>query len=768
MTVNAVDANWNLVTSAGDAISISSSDANAGLPGNAGLAGGTGSFTVTLKTGGNQTVTATDASDGSKAASTSGAIPVGAGTFTRLQLLAPGEVAAPGTASGKTGTPTTRTAGTAFTVTVNAVDANWNVVSTNDTVAMSSSDVNATMPANAALVAGTKGLSVTLKTAGSATLTASDVSNGSNGSNTSPSITVNPGAVTRLQILLPGETAAAGTANGKTGSPVAQTAGSTIVGGVMVNAVDANWNVVSSATPNVTITSSDANAAIADDNGGTAGNMTLVSGARTLSTFTFKTAGTRTITASDAAGALTASTSANVAVGVGSFAKLQLLVPGQTAAPGTASGLSGTPLTQIAFTSFGVTVNAVDANWNLVNTVADTAGIAASDATATLPPNAGLASGTQNFSLAFNTNGSFTVTASDLSDNSKSPYTSPAITVSPAQFTQATGGSAIPADLATGTFTNLTGPVYAENANGDVGLGTIILNAPNGFIFDTGGTAPTVRINGGGTGHNINGVGNGSSVAMTSVTSTQLVFTVTAQSSGGFLGTLTWQNARVRPTAGALPAGGTKGNLFASGTATVTGLSTNSNLGTLREVAGAGSKLAIQTQPSATAVAGVVFAQQPVIQVLDQFSNLRSAANGSSDNTTLVSGSRSAGSGTLQGTTSLAAADGVATYTNLSHNVATNITILFSSGSLASTTSIAIAVSPGAATALAFTTQPGNAAAGGQEPGPVWQQLYRRPPGHFVTHFVSYFRNRPLARDRDAGHRHERRQRNNFVDRFAD
>src|SRR5439155_1092398 len=100
-------------------------------------------------------------------------------------------------------------------------------------------------------------------------------------------------------------------------------------------AVDANWNLVTNATPNVTITTSDANATIADDNGGTAGNLSLVAGTRTLSSFTFKTAGTRTVTATDAAAALRASTSANVTVNSGAFVKLQLLVPGETAAPGT-------------------------------------------------------------------------------------------------------------------------------------------------------------------------------------------------------------------------------------------------------------------------------------------------------------------------------------------------------------------------------------------------------------------------------------------------
>ena len=112
---------------------------------------------------------------------------------------------------------------------------------------------------------------------------------------------------------------------------------------------------------------------------------------------------------------------------------------------------------------------------------------------------------------------------------------------------------------------------------------------------------------------------------MNSVTSTQMTFTVSSSSINGVTCKLTWQNARVRPTAGTPLA---SGNLKVSGTATVVTVSTNSNFGTLREVAGAASGLVMQTQPSSTATAGVMFAQQPVIQVQDQFGNLRSTANG--------------------------------------------------------------------------------------------------------------------------------------------
>src|SRR6185295_18787105 len=216
-------------------------------------------LSVTLKTAGVQSLTASDITDGTKTANTSPSITVNVGAFVKLQLLVPGETAAPGAPSGKTGTPTAQTAGTTFNVTVNAVDANWNLVSSTDTAGITSSDANASLPANAALVAGTKTFSVTLKTAGSRTVTATDSTDGGKTANTSPSITVNAGAFTKLQLLVPGETAAPGTGTGKTGAASAQTAGTAF--NVTVNAVDANWNVVN-ANHTVGLTSSDANAAL--------------------------------------------------------------------------------------------------------------------------------------------------------------------------------------------------------------------------------------------------------------------------------------------------------------------------------------------------------------------------------------------------------------------------------------------------------------------------------------------------------------------------
>jgi hypothetical protein len=117
--------------------------------------------------------------------------------------------------------------------------------------------------------------------------------------------------------------------------------------------------------------------------------------------------------------------------------------------------------------------------------------------------------------------------------------------------------------------------------------------------------------------------------------------------------------------------------------------------------------LTIQTQPSSTALAGVAFAQQPQVRIEDQFGNLRA-----SDNSTVVTATRAAGSGVLQGSTTVTAVGGVVTFTNLSHNVATNITIQFASG-LTNATSSGIAVNPAAASRLAIQTQPSPAATAG-------------------------------------------------------
>ena len=112
--------------------------------------------------------------------------------FTRLQVLMPGETNAPGTVSGKIGTPSPQTVGVAFNVTVNAVDATWHVLNSTDTIHITSTDSSAGLPADAALVAGTGTFNVSFNAAGSFTVTATDVTDPTKTAATGASTTVTP------------------------------------------------------------------------------------------------------------------------------------------------------------------------------------------------------------------------------------------------------------------------------------------------------------------------------------------------------------------------------------------------------------------------------------------------------------------------------------------------------------------------------------------------------------------------------------------------
>jgi hypothetical protein len=290
--VNGVDANWNVVPAANGSnftVQITSSDTNATLPPNGDLASGTRTLSVALRTAGSWTVTASDVDDPTKTPGISPALTVNPGPFARLQVLLPGEIPAPGSSAGKTGTPLPQTAGTPFSASVNSVDANWNPLPTNDVVHLTATDTNAALPADSALSNGSASLTLTLKTAGTRTITASDVTHPGIIANTSSSLAVSPGPFVRLQLLTPGEQSASGTASGKTGLPVAQSSG--VPFPVTVNGVDANWNTINT-NDTIRITSSDPNAILP-------ANAALVSGSRNFSVALVTIGNNLTITASN-------------------------------------------------------------------------------------------------------------------------------------------------------------------------------------------------------------------------------------------------------------------------------------------------------------------------------------------------------------------------------------------------------------------------------------------------------------------------------------
>jgi hypothetical protein len=104
-------------------------------------------------------------------------------------------------------------------------------------------------------------------------------------------------------------------------------------------------------------------------------------------------------------------------------------MPGETAAPGTPSGKSGSPRPQVAGIAFDVTVRACDSSWNTITSVGNSILITSSDVSATLPSPAQLVSGQQVFQVTFNAAGSFNVLAHDQTDNTIPDGTSASVAV---------------------------------------------------------------------------------------------------------------------------------------------------------------------------------------------------------------------------------------------------------------------------------------------------------------------------------------------------
>ena len=133
-------------------------------------------------------------------------------------------------------------------------------------------------------------------------------------------------------------------------------------------------------------------------------------------------------------------------------------------------------------------------------------------------------------------------------------------------------------------------------------------------------------------------------------------------------------------------------------------------------VPGPVASMQITVQPGASATAGSPFSPQPSITLFDLQGN--TAAN---DNSTQVTAAASGGAtATLQGSLNATSTSGVATFSNLSYNIAETITLQFTSGSLGSLTSNSIVVAHAAANKLVFITSPGTSTSGSPlSPSPV-------------------------------------------------
>lgn len=302
----------------------------------------------------------------------------------------PGETAVPGTsgtARAVVGSAVTATSGIAYTVTVNGVDMFWNINTVaNHQVTITTSDNFDTQPTAAVLVNGVKTFDITLRTAGTSNITVSDTDTSTTDDWTSSSyssLPILPNSITKLQLILPGETAVAGStyAGGITGTASAASAGTNY--SVTVNSVDNNWNINSSGGRNVKVETSDTN--------DSEPSASLSNGAQTLNVV-FKTSGNWTLTAKDNSGSSALWTQfahSAITVNPSPAVKLQMVLPGETAAPGTtnAGGVVGTAWTETAGVQFTVTINAVDSDWNLNTSANQTVELTTSDSNAVISGN---------------------------------------------------------------------------------------------------------------------------------------------------------------------------------------------------------------------------------------------------------------------------------------------------------------------------------------------------------------------------------------------
>jgi len=440
VSVYATDDYWNQVSSA-DGVQVASSTDPADTPVTGNLSGGFRQFTYTLVTVGTQTLTVTDQSNGSILSMTSAGIqviPNSTDHFAFSAILSP------------------QVAGVPTTVMVRAVDSSGNTVFgyAGDAVLAANTGSGTSMPTLITFVAGVWSGPVTFFAAGATVrLSCTDFSSPAR-TGSSQDIVVNPATYTKLQVLLPGETARPGTAAGKEGTPGNETAGTPFL--ITVRAVDQYWNVVSGIGDRVGFTSTDPFA-------GVPAETTLVSGQRVFAGRLFKS-GAQTITASDLDNtSITSSTSAPVTIVAGAFSRVLVLAPGESPAPGSANGRSGAALDQSISYSFTLTILATDQWWNPVAGPTDVVHIACGDPLAQLPADQALVNGSADMSIRLATGGVSQITVSDVTNSSKTGSTTQVRAISSGFHLEA---SVTPSTARAGDFFTLT--VKVTNDGGAV------------------------------------------------------------------------------------------------------------------------------------------------------------------------------------------------------------------------------------------------------------------------------------------------------------
>ena len=289
VTVTAVDAfSGTTLTHFNGAVQFSSNDSLATLPGNVTLTNGVGTFTVTLKTAGSDTVTVVGAGSDAGSNSATATVTVSPANLNHFTVTA----------------PAIAHEGSAFAITVSAADVYGNTITNfSGTVQFAKSDsaTGAAVPANYTFGSGDHGVhvftnGVIFYTVATDTVTATDTLNS---------------AITGSAAVTVGQTHFA------ISVPSSTTAGNNFV--VTVTAEDSLNNTVTGYSGTVHLGSSDMQAQLSADS-------TLTSGVGSFAV-SLNTAGSQTITATDKVNGSPSVTSATISVTAGSATHLAITAP---------------------------------------------------------------------------------------------------------------------------------------------------------------------------------------------------------------------------------------------------------------------------------------------------------------------------------------------------------------------------------------------------------------------------------------------------------
>ena len=354
-SVVAADQFGNVNTTYSGTVQFSSNDPAASLPDDLTLVAGSGTFSATLATVGDRTLTATDVASNA-ITGTSETITVAAGAATSFSVSAPASASA----------------GEIISVTVTARDSFGNTATSySGTVQISSTDGSADLPPDGTLTGGTGAFLVTLKTVGNQRVSATDTVTASiNG--TSNTVAVSAAAATHFDVSIPPNVTA--------GNPIL----------ISVTARDVFNNVATSYAGLVHFSSTDSQASLPPDS-------TLASGVGFFAG-TLKTTGSHTITATDTSTPSINGTSNTVPVDAAAVHHFQVEAP-----PTAVTGVS-----------FDFDVFAEDEFNNTALTYTGTVQFTSNDPAALfVPTSSTLTGGIGTFSVTLNTAGDRTITATD-------------------------------------------------------------------------------------------------------------------------------------------------------------------------------------------------------------------------------------------------------------------------------------------------------------------------------------------------------------------